>query len=54
MCFSIHFFIFSLKKIGYILKIHKFAPSRTHLVYEYFKNEMQSLLKKVKERFEKR
>ena len=31
MCFSIHFFIFSLKKIGYILKIHKFAPSMIQL-----------------------
>ena len=35
-CFSIYFFIFSLKKIGYILKIHNFAPSRIRLVYEYF------------------
>ena len=32
----IYFFIFSLKKIGYILKIHNFAPSRIRLVYEYF------------------
>ena len=53
-CFSILFFIFSLKKIGDILKIHNFAPSRTRLVYGYFENEMQGLLKKVKERFGKR
>ena len=47
-CFSIRFFIFSLKKIGYILKIHNFAPSRTHLVYEYFKKWDAKSLKKSK------
>ena len=27
MCFSTFFFIFSFKKIGYILKIHNFVAS---------------------------
>ena len=48
MCFSIYFFIFSLKKIGYILKIHNFAPSRIRLVYEYFKKRDAKSLKKSK------
>ena len=49
-CFSILFFIFSLKKIGYILKIHNFAPSRIHQVYEYFKKwDIKSLKKSKRE-----
>ena len=49
-CFSILFFIFSLKKIGYILKIHNFAPSRIHQLYEYFKKwDIKSLKKSKRE-----